>query len=230
MADAPLRNVVVERPVQEPILCGSEAEKAARAQLLKVFGDEERYEAAKAITAARYASPPPAAAAKPKFADPTQGVTAATGPQAERTFIAVKPDGVQRGLVGEIIRRFEAKGFKLVGLKLLQPTLQQAQTHYSDLSSKKFFKGLCEYFSCGPIVAMCWEGLEVVKTGRTLLGATRPADSLPGTIRGDLCVDVGRNIIHGSDSLDSAAKEIGFWFKPNELVNWKACGVAWIYE
>ena len=148
----------------------------------------------------------------------------------ERTFIAVKPDGVQRGIVGEIIKRFEAKGFKLVGLKLLQPTLQQAQQHYIDLASKKFYKGLCDYFSCGPIVAMCWEGLDAVKSGRTLLGATRPADSLPGTIRGDLCVDVGRNIIHGSDSTESAAREIGFWFKPEELVAWSSHQEAWVYE
>lgn len=120
----------------------------------------------------------------------------------ERTFIAVKPDGVQRGLVGEIIKRFEQKGYKLVGLKALQPTLEQAQEHYSDLASKPFYAGLCQYFASGPIVAMAWEGLNVIKGGRMLLGETNPAASLPGTIRGDFSIDVGRNVCHGSDGPD----------------------------
>eukprot|EP00759_Apiculatamorpha_spiralis_P040661 PhF_6_TR39427/c0_g1_i1/m.58619/K00940/ndk, NME; nucleoside-diphosphate kinase len=150
--------------------------------------------------------------------------------KAERTFIAVKPDGVQRALVGEIIKRFETKGYKLVGLKLLQPTVEMAQQHYIDLKDKKFYKGLCEYFASGPIVAMAWEGLDAVRGGRTLLGATRPADSLPGTIRGDLCVDVGRNICHGSDSVESAQRELAFWFKPEELTAWTSHSVAWVYE
>eukprot|EP00455_Lapot_gusevi_P043207 TRINITY_DN5221_c0_g1_i5.p2 TRINITY_DN5221_c0_g1~~TRINITY_DN5221_c0_g1_i5.p2 ORF type:complete len:177 (-),score=25.24 TRINITY_DN5221_c0_g1_i5:143-598(-) len=149
--------------------------------------------------------------------------------KTERTFIAVKPDGVQRGLVGEIIRRFENKGYKLVGLKLLKPTVEQAQQHYSDLSSKKFFGGLCEYFSSGPIVGMVWEGLGVVKGGRVLLGATTPADSLPGTIRGDLCIDVGRNVCHGSDAVESAEKEIAFWF-PEGVVSYNNHSEGQIYE
>ena len=148
----------------------------------------------------------------------------------ERTFIAVKPDGVQRGLVGDIISRFERKGFKLVGLKVMQPTVEQAQQHYIDLASKKFYGDLCAYFSSGPICCMCWEGLNVVKTGRVLLGATNPADSLPGTIRGDLCIDVGRNVCHGSDSVESANREVAFWFKPEELVAWDCHSNAWIYE
>ena len=148
----------------------------------------------------------------------------------ERTFIAVKPDGVQRGLVGEIIRRFEAKGFKLVGLKVLQPTIEQAKEHYIDLAKKGFYQGLCEYFSSGPIVAMVWEGLGVIKGGRTLLGATNPADSLPGTIRGDYAVDVGRNVCHGSDAPESAAREIAFWFKDEELVCFESHSNVWIYE
>jgi nucleoside-diphosphate kinase len=152
------------------------------------------------------------------------------GSKTERTFIAVKPDGVQRGIVGEIIRRFENKGYKLVGMKLLTPTIEQAQQHYIDLAQKGFYKGLCEYFSSGPICAMCWEGMGVIKGGRTLLGATNPADSLPGTIRGDLCVDVGRNICHGSDGPESAAKEVGFWFKPEELQNYEQGSAKWVYE
>ena len=148
----------------------------------------------------------------------------------ERTFIAVKPDGVQRGLVGEIIKRFEAKGFKLVGLKLMKPTLEQAKEHYIDLAKKPFYNGLCEYFCSGPICAMVWEGKNVVKGGRTLLGATNPADSAPGTIRGDLCVDVGRNVCHGSDSTESAAREVGLWFKQEELTSWDNHSATWVYE
>ena len=148
----------------------------------------------------------------------------------ERTFIAIKPDGVQRGLIGEIIGRFEQKGYKLVAMKVLVPTKEQAAGHYADLSGKGFFNGLCEYFSSGPICAMVWEGKGVIKGGRTLLGATNPADSLPGTIRGDLCIDIGRNICHGSDAPESAEKEVAFWFKPEEIANYEQNGKSWIYE
>merc|ERR1711916_98446 len=120
------------------------------------------------------------------------------GAPRERTFIAIKPDGVQRGLVGEIIKRFEQKGYKLVALKMVTPTKEFAEKHYADLSSKPFFGGLVEYFSSGPVVAMCWEGEDAILGGRRLLGATHPKDSAPGTIRGDFAVDIGRNICHGS--------------------------------
>merc|ERR1712025_1526422 len=142
----------------------------------------------------------------------------------------IKPDGVQRGLIGNIIGRFEAKGFKLVGLKLTSPSKEHLETHYEDLKSKKFFPGLIEYMLMGPVVAMVWEGDNAVKTGRVMLGATNPADSLPGTIRGDLCIDVGRNICHGSDAVESANKEIALWFKPEELIAYDSCSAAWIYE
>jgi len=138
----------------------------------------------------------------------------------ERTFIMVKPDGVQRGLVGEIISRFERKGFKLVSLKMDQPGKEKFEQHYADLSSKPFFAGLVNYAASGPVVAMVWEGNNVVKTGRKMLGATRPDDSEPGTIRGDYAVDVGRNVIHGSDSVDSANKEIALWFGHENVVQW----------
>lgn len=147
----------------------------------------------------------------------------------ERTFIMIKPDGVQRGLVGEIISRFEKKGFKLVGMKLDAPGKEQFEKHYSDLSSKGFFAGLVTYASSGPVVAMVWEGHNVVATGRKMLGATRPDDSAPGTIRGDLCIDVGRNVIHGSDSVDSANKEIGLWFGET-LTSWAHHSNPWVYE
>ncbi|KAM8845031.1 nucleoside diphosphate kinase 3 [Spinachia spinachia] len=147
----------------------------------------------------------------------------------ERTFVAVKPDGVQRKLVGEIIRCFEKKGFKLVGLKLVQASEDLLREHYWDLRSKPFFQGLMSYMSSGPVVAMVWEGFDVVKTARKALGETHPAASLPGTLRGDLCVEVGRNVLHGSDSVPSATKEISLWFKRNELHRWQDSGSRWIY-
>ncbi|KJE89140.1 nucleoside diphosphate kinase [Capsaspora owczarzaki ATCC 30864] len=135
----------------------------------------------------------------------------------ERTFIAVKPDGVQRGLVGEIIARFEKKGFRLVALKLVTASEELLKQHYADLAGKGFFNGLIAYMASGPVAAMVWEGKGVVKTGRKMLGATNPLDSEPGTIRGDYAIDVGRNICHGSDSVESATKEIALWFKAEEL-------------
>lgn len=104
------------------------------------------------------------------------------------------------------------------------------EKHYADLSARPFFPGLVKYMSSGPVVPMVWEGLGAVKTGRVLLGATNPADSAPGTIRGDLCVQVGRNIIHGSDAVESANKEIGLWFTDKELVQWSPAAESWIYE
>ncbi|XP_073884637.1 nucleoside diphosphate kinase 3 isoform X3 [Macaca fascicularis] len=114
----------------------------------------------------------------------------------ERTFLAVKPDGVQRRLVGEIVRRFERKGFKLVALKLVQ----------------------------------VWQGLDVVRTSRALIGATNPADAPPGTIRGDFCIEVGKNLIHGSDSVESARREIALWFRADELLCWEDSAGHWLYE
>ncbi|KAK1331065.1 hypothetical protein QTO34_009013 [Cnephaeus nilssonii] len=166
---------------------------------------------------------------------------------SERTFIAIKPDGVQRQLVGEIIKRFEQKGFRLVAMKFMQTSpckvnanvLEPGNSsasedllkeHYIDLKDRPFFTGLVKYMHSGPVVAMVWEGLNVVKTGRVMLGETNPADSKPGTIRGDFCIQVGRNIIHGSDSVESAEKEIGLWFRPEELVDYKSCAQNWIYE
>lgn len=148
----------------------------------------------------------------------------------ERTFIAIKPDGVQRGLVGKIIARFEAKGFKLVALKQMTASKEHLENHYADLSSKPFFPGLVKYMGSGPVVAMVWEGEGAVATGRKMLGETKPQDSAPGTIRGDFCIQVGRNICHGSDAVESANKEIALWFKPEELNDWTTCGHDWVYE
>merc|ERR1712111_198856 len=148
----------------------------------------------------------------------------------ERSFIMIKPDGVHRGLVGEIIKRFEAKGFKLVAMKFMQASREHLEEHYADLKKKPFFPGLVEYMASGPVVPMVWEGLNVVKTGRVMLGETNPAASLPGTIRGDYCIQVGRNICHGSDAPESAAKEIALWFKDEELVKWDPVAMSWVYE
>ena len=148
----------------------------------------------------------------------------------ERTYIMIKPDGVQRGLVGPIISRFEQRGFKLVALKLVSPGKEHLEKHYADLATKKFFPGLIEYMNSGPVVAMVWEGDNAVLTGRKMLGATKPFDSAPGTIRGDFCIDVGRNIIHGSDSVESANHEIALWFPESELNNWSHHSHSQIYE
>lgn len=149
--------------------------------------------------------------------------------ELERTFIAIKPDGVQRGLIAEILSRFERKGFKLVAIKIIVPSKEFAQKHYHDLQERPFFNGLCDFLSSGPVVAMVWEGEGVIKYGRKLIGATDPQKSEPGTIRGDLAVVVGRNIIHGSDGPETAKDEISLWFKPDELVSYTSNAEKWIY-
>merc|ERR1712126_140404 len=147
----------------------------------------------------------------------------------ERTFIMIKPDGVQRGLVGDIIKRFEQKGFKLVAMKFMQASEEHLRKHYADLSERPFFPGLVKYMASGPVVPMVWEGLNVVKTGRVMLGETNPKDSKPGTIRGDFAIQVGRNICHGSDAVESAEKEIKLWFSDEELTSWKPAAIDWVY-
>ncbi|KZF20313.1 NDK-domain-containing protein [Xylona heveae TC161] len=149
---------------------------------------------------------------------------------SEQTFIAIKPDGVQRGLVGPIISRFESRGYKLAAIKLVTPSKAHLEQHYGDLKEKPFFPGLITYMLSGPICAMVWEGRDAVKTGRTLLGATNPLASAPGTIRGDFAIDVGRNVCHGSDSVETAKKEIALWFKDEEVVSYKSSQFDWIYE
>ncbi|CAD7679241.1 unnamed protein product [Nyctereutes procyonoides] len=133
-------------------------------------------------------------------------------------------------LVGEIIKHFEQKGFRLIVLKLIQASEDFLNEHYIDLKDHPFFAGLVKYMQSGPVVAMVWEGLNVVKTGQVMFRETNSADSKPGTIHGDFCIQVGRNIIHGSDSVESAEKEIGLWFQPEELVEYKSCTQKWIYE
>lgn len=148
----------------------------------------------------------------------------------ERTFLAIKPDGVQRKLIGEIIRRFETKGFTLVGLKLMSVSRTLAETHYGVHRERPFFAGLVDFITSGPVVAMVWEGEGVIASARKIIGATNPLNSEPGTIRGDFGVNVGRNLIHGSDAPETAQQEIALWFKEHELVNWQPSLLSWIHE
>jgi nucleoside-diphosphate kinase len=148
----------------------------------------------------------------------------------ERTFLAIKPDGVQRGLIGEILSRFEKKGFTLIGLKILNVSRELAEQHYGVHKERPFFPGLVEFITSGPVVAMVWEGDGVVASARKMIGATNPLTAEPGTIRGDFGVNIGRNIIHGSDAIETAQYEIGLWFKEEELANWQPTIMPWIHE
>ena len=149
---------------------------------------------------------------------------------AQRTFVAIKPDGVQRGLVGKILNRFEQKGFKLIGLKQLTPSRQLAENHYGVHKERPFFSGLVDFITSGPVVAMVWEGDGVIASARKLIGATKPLEAEPGTIRGDLAVNIGRNVIHGSDGPDTAAFEIDLWFNQSELNDWRPSDHQWRVE
>jgi nucleoside-diphosphate kinase len=148
----------------------------------------------------------------------------------ERTFLAIKPDGVQRALVGEIIRRFETKGFTLVGLKFMKVSRELAEQHYDVHRERPFFAGLVEFITSGPVVAMVWEGDGVVAASRKMIGATNPLTAEPGTLRGDFGVNIGRNIIHGSDAIETAQREVSLWFKEGELVSWQPQIAPWLHE
>ncbi|ARD49451.1 nucleoside-diphosphate kinase [Sporosarcina sp. P37] len=146
----------------------------------------------------------------------------------ERTFLMVKPDGVQRNLIGEIVGRFEDKGFQLVGGKLMNISQELAEQHYGEHKERPFFGELVEFITSGPVFAMVWEGENVISTARLMMGATNPKESAPGTIRGDFAVTVGKNIIHGSDSSESASREINLFFKEEELVTYDKTVNNWI--
>lgn len=148
----------------------------------------------------------------------------------ERTFIMIKPDGVQRHLVGDIIRRFEAKGFTLVGLKLMTVSRELAEKHYDVHKGKPFFNSLVDFIISAPVTAMVWEGESVVSAARKIIGATDPINAEPGSIRGDFGVSIGRNLIHGSDAIETARREIDLWFKEEELVGWEPVRQSWLYE
>ena len=151
---------------------------------------------------------------------------------AERTFVMVKPDGVQRGLIGEIVSRFEARGLKLVGAKFMQISDELAHEHYGEHEGKPFFDGLVEFITSGPVMAMVWEGQDATRQVRRMMGETDPAESDPGTIRGDFGLDLGRNVIHGSDHEDEGAnvREIDLFFHEDELVDYEKVDETWLYE
>jgi nucleoside-diphosphate kinase len=137
----------------------------------------------------------------------------------ERTYIMVKPDGVQRRLAGEIIRRFETRGLRLLGLKMLVPTRETAEAHYAVHRERPFFADLVNFVTSGPVVAMVWEGSDAIKLCRTMIGATKPVEALPGTIRGDFTTELQTNLVHGSDAPETAQAEIALWFKSEELID-----------
>ena len=147
----------------------------------------------------------------------------------ERTFLMVKPDGVQRQLIGEIISRFESKGFQLVGGKLMKVSPELARQHYAEHEERPFFLDLVDFITSGPVFAMVWQGENVIATARKMMGVTNPLEAIPGTIRGDFGIIVSRNIIHGSDSFESAKREISLFFKEEELVEYTKLINTWIY-
>lgn len=148
----------------------------------------------------------------------------------DRTFVMVKPDGVRRGLVGEIIRRMEQKGLKLVAARLEQLPEERVTEQYREHLQKPFFPGLKSYIMSGPCFLMVWEGKDVVQVARSLIGATNPLEAHPGTIRGDFALDIGRNVIHGSDSMASAAREIAIHFRADEISAYTRADEQDLYE
>ncbi|UNF99605.1 nucleoside-diphosphate kinase [Bacillus altitudinis] len=147
----------------------------------------------------------------------------------DKTFLMVKPDGVERQLIGEIVSRFEKKGLQLVGAKLMSIPKEVAETHYGEHKEKPFFGELVDFITSGPVFAMVWQGEQVVDVTRQIIGKTNPKEALSGTIRGDYGLTVGKNIIHGSDSPESAEREINLFFKQEELTNWDQTISSWIY-
>ncbi|GIV85534.1 MAG: nucleoside-diphosphate kinase [Candidatus Roseilinea sp.] len=148
----------------------------------------------------------------------------------ERTLIIIKPDGVQRALVGEVIRRFEARGLRIAGLKLMQISRELAEAHYAEHRGKPFFEGTVKFITSGPVVVMCLEGPHAIVAARQTMGATRPHEAAPGSIRADFGLDVSRNIVHGSDGPETAAREIALYFKPEELISYQRAGDVWLKE
>ncbi len=148
----------------------------------------------------------------------------------ERTFVMVKPDGVQRGLIGEVVSRIERKGMKIVAMKMLHITQETAERHYAEHREKPFFNALVDYITSGPVVAMVVEGRNAISVIRKLVGKTNPIEADPGTIRGDLAMDIGRNIVHASDSPESAEREIGIFFSSEEVIDYRKFDEIWVYE
>lgn len=148
----------------------------------------------------------------------------------ERTLVLVKPDGVQRGLIGEIISRLEIRGLRLVGAKFMEISQDLAETHYSIHKGKPFYDGLIRYITSAPVMAMVWEGPQAIKAVRQTMGATRPTEASPGSVRHDFGLDVGRNLTHASDSPETGVSEVALWFNPEELISWERDLDRWIFE
>jgi nucleoside-diphosphate kinase len=148
----------------------------------------------------------------------------------ERTLVLVKPDGVQRGLIGEVIARLERRGLRLVGAKFMQVSRKLAETHYAEHSGKPFYEGLLSYITSAPVMAMVWEGPNAVAAVRQTVGATKPMDAAPGTIRHDFALEVGRNLIHASDKPETGERETALWFEREELVVWTRAVDVWVFE
>jgi nucleoside-diphosphate kinase len=148
----------------------------------------------------------------------------------EQTLVLIKPDAVQRGLIGEVTSRLERRGLQLVGLKLMRITEELAGRHYAEHREKPFFGGLVSFITSAPVVAMVWQGPGAVAMVRAMMGATNPANAAPGTIRGDLAVSFGMNVIHGSDSPESAAREVALFFADGEVLQWQRTIEPWVVE
>jgi nucleoside-diphosphate kinase len=148
----------------------------------------------------------------------------------ELSLILVKPDGVQRGLIGEVISRLERRGLRLVGAKFLQVSQELAETHYAIHKNKPFYTGLIKYITSAPVMAMVWEGPNAVTAIRQTMGATRPTEAAPGSLRHDFALEVGRNLTHASDTVDNGKNEVALWFKPGELITWDRDADKWIFE
>lgn len=148
----------------------------------------------------------------------------------EKTFVMVKPDGIHRGLTGEVIKRLESKGLKLVGMKMIQVSNELAKDHYAEHSDKPFYDDLVNYITSSPVVAMVFEGKNAIGIIRTLVGATNPIEASPGTIRGEFGLEIGRNIVHASDSAQSAEREINLFFNQQEIFDYTRIDEPWLYE
>ena len=146
----------------------------------------------------------------------------------ERTLVLVKPDGVQRRLIGEVIGRFEHRGLHLVALKLLRMDRDLAERHYAEHQGKPFFAGLVDFITSAPVVAMVWEGDDAVAQVRSMMGATNPSAAAPGSMRGDLAVSIGNNVVHGSDSPGRGAEEVALFFQAAELIEWSGVDSPWV--
>ena len=147
----------------------------------------------------------------------------------EKTFVCIKPDGVQRGLIGEVVKRFENRGYILCAAKFMQVTPELAAEHYKEHVGKPFYNGLVNYILSGPVFAMVWEGENVIQGVRQTVGATNPLNAAPGTIRHDFALKMDRNLIHASDGPETAEREMNLWFKPEEIVNWEKIGFNWSF-